>query len=833
MTATRNTASQPPIVKAAVAYAGRGWPVFPLRTGLKTPATPNGFKDAVTDPDGISTLFSDGDLNIGIATGSGLLVVDIDRKHGKDGMAALDAMQRYFGELPDTLKATTPSGGEHWFYSYPANISIQSRADLFHREYGKGLDIRADGGYVGASPSRTDASRDPSGKTATGHYKWLNKLPVAELPGAWVETLRKKEKAQTPPPRNEQRNHAQPNSQLSELQDALLYVPADPYEDWISVGKALYPLGGDGFGLWDTWSRNSAKYDQSVMQSKWNSFSSGASFEPAFVFNLAARNGWQNPRKHQHQEGRAGAQTSKEPPKQKPWPQPLPLHGESAKSIPFPMDALPPIIAEAVQEVVNIVQCPVPIAVNSALAAMAAATQGIANVKFSPRMAFASPLSLMTLVAGDPNERKTSADSFFSDPLSKWSELKSLGLAKDCSDYTARLAAWNSRRRGLERAIETAESKREQQTVSELTQALMALESAKPSRVYVPSLILKSLTAEGLGTHFRTTWPGAINLTAEAGSVFGGHSMGRDRAMANFAQINDLWDGKPLVVTRVAEEASYALHGIRFSAGLAIQPEAIRDFFAKNGVLASGTGLFARFLMAWPDSTQGTRMEDADVLWQETQELLAGNRTDLPPAVRAYHDTLGKLLDQQYENGKRGRFDLQTMYPSRGALDVWVKFHNDMEALLLPNSKLSDDAKRTAGKVSNNASRLAAGFDLFDGKSATDQVGEENTLRACRAMGWFLNDAMRFFNEIAATGTDISVQKLDNWLVGYANATGEASISKTLLRQRAPSQLRNMDKLNKALETLVSYNRVRITRHDGTIIVEINPALLQGGNRGA
>ena len=177
-------------------YTDRGWAVFPLVANTKTPATTNGFKDATTDQNQINQWFKTAH-NIGIATGKGLLVLDIDRKHGKDGGEVLASLEREHGKLPDTLTATTPSGGEHLYFSYPANVAIQSRANIC-KEHGEGLDIRADGGYIVAPPSHTNESADPKGKTATGDYTWLNALPVAELPAQWLELLRTKERIRTP-----------------------------------------------------------------------------------------------------------------------------------------------------------------------------------------------------------------------------------------------------------------------------------------------------------------------------------------------------------------------------------------------------------------------------------------------------------------------------------------------------------------------------------------------------------------------------------------------------------------------------------------------------------
>lgn len=269
-------------------YTERGWKVFPLTKNTKTPATLNGFKDASTDPRTIKA-----GQNVGIATGNGLLVLDIDRKHGKDGGEVLASLERDHGKLPATLTATTPSGGEHLYFSYPATVAIQSRANIC-KEHGEGLDIRADGGYIVAPPSRTEASADPKGKTSTGDYVWTNSADVAELPAAWLELLRAKERTRTAP---EPRTFTPDSDRMAELQDAMAYIPAGDYDTWVTVGKALYSLGNSGFELWDAWSRNSDKYDGREMPQKWQSFGSGAAFTPAFIYSKAQENGWQNPAK--------------------------------------------------------------------------------------------------------------------------------------------------------------------------------------------------------------------------------------------------------------------------------------------------------------------------------------------------------------------------------------------------------------------------------------------------------------------------------------------------------------------------------------------------------
>ena len=73
-------------LRQALAYARRGWPVFPCLPGEKIPATRHGYRDATTDQRQITAWFGRGpDWNLAIATGApGPDVLDVDQ-HGPAG----------------------------------------------------------------------------------------------------------------------------------------------------------------------------------------------------------------------------------------------------------------------------------------------------------------------------------------------------------------------------------------------------------------------------------------------------------------------------------------------------------------------------------------------------------------------------------------------------------------------------------------------------------------------------------------------------------------------------------------------------------------------------
>jgi hypothetical protein len=116
--------------------------------------------------------------NVAIRTGavSGLIVLDVDPDHGGDD--SLDALLRDHGPLPPGAVVRTGSGGRHFYFAHPGGV-IRNDAG---RRLGPGLDIRGDGGYVIAPPSR---------HTNGASYRWDSPdRQIPEAPGWLVARLR-------------------------------------------------------------------------------------------------------------------------------------------------------------------------------------------------------------------------------------------------------------------------------------------------------------------------------------------------------------------------------------------------------------------------------------------------------------------------------------------------------------------------------------------------------------------------------------------------------------------------------------------------------------------
>lgn len=289
------------VLTEAQSYIAKGWKVFPLHTvdesgqctcgnaacadTAKHPATRRGLKEASNDPAKVMEWFGPDapPRNIGVVTGSasGITVLDIDIGPGKFGMESWREVNRDHME-PETLDATTGSGGMHAVFRYNSALNTASNV------LGKGIDCRNDGGYIVAPPSRHRSG---------GVYRWNNwGCELADLP----KHLSKRKETRG---RKKKDDMYRSKYTIEQVEKMLSHIPPDDRDLWRNVGVILgreFDCADQAWDVYNEWSNQWAgkkgRNHEAIMHQAFYEISQEASrnneLSLGTIVKAALDNGW-------------------------------------------------------------------------------------------------------------------------------------------------------------------------------------------------------------------------------------------------------------------------------------------------------------------------------------------------------------------------------------------------------------------------------------------------------------------------------------------------------------------------------------------------------------
>lgn len=434
----------------------------------------------------------------------------------------------------------------------------------------------------------------------------------------------------------------------------------------------------------------------------------------------------------------------------------------------YPVDRLPGIVGQAVQEVADYTQAPVALVAGCALSAVSAVIQTYFSVSRNDRLH--GPASLFLLTVAESGERKTSVDNLFMQPIRDWEAGQLQEKKRLDAEYQKEWDAWNSAKpddRGDP--------------------------PEKPGPT--PRMVREEDTSEALLMHL-SGYPIAAVICSEAGIIFGGHAMKPEQVQRHMAQANKLWDGGPIVEGRVGRGETN-IPSVRVTMGLMVQPHLMQKFLSQGDGMARGIGFLARFLFCHPPTTQGTRF------YREPPPM---------PGLDDFHQRVKLLLRSVAAKDKLGRLITDYIRFDENAQSVWINFYNEVEEYLGGDSIYSG-IKDVASKAAENAARIACCLHVFT--LPNHKLIDRKTMAdACALMRWYLNEAVRFGREAEATEEVRNAELLETWLVQkhkeakWAGQVFEMTVNS--VRQKGPGGLRGGRRIDDAFELLQDHGRVRL-----------------------
>ncbi|RYH23910.1 MAG: DUF3987 domain-containing protein, partial [Alcaligenaceae bacterium] len=394
------------------------------------------------------------------------------------------------------------------------------------------------------------------------------------------------------------------------------------------------------------------------------------------------------------------------------------------EALPYPLEALPKLLRSVCDEVSAFVQAPEPMMVMSCLAAISVAAQPFYDVERANGLH--GPISMYFLAIADSGERKSTIDRLVMSWLRDWEADQIEQAQPMVKQYATDMEIWEAKRAGLKEQIKTLAKASKGTVQQERELRDMDLDEPKPPRI--PRMFFGDVTSEAL-LYEMSRWPSGAVISDEAGNVFGGHAMGKDAAMRNLACLNKFWDGGTQQVDRRSTK-SFSVKSARLTNFLQVQESMLRAFFENSKGLARGSGFLARFMMAWPASTQGKRMfREPPSEW---------------PALALFNARLKTIIDRPMPMDENGILSPSMLTLSPDAKLAWVGYFNEIESMLASGGELFD-VRDVASKIADNAVRLAALLHVFEGH--VGPIGVDSMESGARIATWHLNEARRFLGE--------------------------------------------------------------------------------------
>lgn len=574
------------MLRPALAYASRGWPVFPCRPNKK-PYTLHGFHDASTDRETLVCWWvtNPGAL-IGTPTGaaSGLVCVDLDVDvvKGIDGMTAFAALVNSDGAPISTRKHRTPRGGIHLLFKHPGETLKNSTSVI-----APGVDTRGDGGYIVLPPSKSEV----------GEYLVEADIESQPLP-PWLCSLFRKHGIMTAPA-------------VSETPASHTMPPGCPPSVATLVAAGAPERQRNDRALYVAVQLRDEGYDRATVERHVLTFAGNcqpplpvreALAVVASAFTRPAREPARNPlHSHEHRKSTVRIVSKLQAEAPDPWEAPAPLGGLSEPPPQWPWNALPGALRDmgkAIERTFNVS----PEMAGAAVLGVASIALGN-KTKVELKRDHRQFANLFFMVGADVAAGKTPVTKAAQAPLVEWQCDQRESWKCACNEWDALRTVAEAQIRGLEdQAKHLAKGKGEADPEA-IMREIARLRGEIAARPPEPILFCVDVTSEALGRRMQERC-GAIGvLSGEARKIL---------AIAKGRYVEggdiDLWlaghAGDYLRVDRSAtDKPSYEIKEACLAAAIMTQPDSLQSLGAAEALRESG--FLARWLYLVPDHNRG------------------------------------------------------------------------------------------------------------------------------------------------------------------------------------------------------------------------------------
>ncbi|MCE3552846.1 DUF3987 domain-containing protein [Pseudonocardia sp. RS11V-5] len=405
---------------------------------------------------------------------------------------------------------------------------------------------------------------------------------------------------------------------------------------------------------------------------------------------------------------------------------------------PFPVDALPPWVADMVMAVAEFTQTPLDLPGCLALAALSTAAGGRAEVEIRP--GWREPLNLYTVVAMPPGSRKSAVFAAMTAPLLE-AERQLIDAARPRiveAELACKMVVKEAERRSID-AANMRDPAARAEALAAATDATIEAEKPVPA---LPRLIADDVTTEAAAS-LLAEQQGRLAVLSAEGGIF---STLAGRYSSGVPSLEVFLKGHAGDLLRVDRKGRPAEHvaAPALTLGLALQPEVLTDIAKMPGF--RGRGLLARILYSLPENTVGRRQVGAPAV--------------PAPIANTYASRLTRLVLHLADHDEPRRLRL-----SREADREVLDLERRLEPRLAPHADLAhmtDWASKLNGAIARLAGLLFVADVLPTGWG--EPIPPRRVDAAARLGHYFLGHALAVFDHMGADPTVDDAHAVLDWI---------------------------------------------------------------------
>lgn len=462
------------------------------------------------------------------------------------------------------------------------------------------------------------------------------------------------------------------------------------------------------------------------------------------------------------------------------WPELVPIG--PGKLPEFPVDALPPVLAQFVEEQATAAQTPAALPAMTVIGACSAAIMGKAEVCI--RGDWVETLNTYTSVVMSPASRKSQSMSAAKTPLEQWESEQRKAKAAEVQAARAYRDVLEGQVKEAKTRAAKAKGDDAEALIREAVDLAQRLESFQVPAL--PRLLVDDTTPEQLAVLLSEQSERMAIFSAE-GTVFelmtGRYSQ---NGGGNFELFLQAYRGESYTVDRKGK-APIELRKPLLTICLAVQPDVIESMAKKPGL--RGRGMFGRFLYAIPENNLGTRR--------------IAPPSVSPEARIAYNRAIERLMNL----GTPGEAVLMRFDANAEA--VFRDFEEWLEPRLGPFGDLGG-MPDWGGKLAGTTARIAGLIHLAKNLDKSDPrrlpITGETVMSAISVAAFCIPHAQAVYQDMEADPQASGALHLLEWI----RKERRHEFTRREIHQGCRGKFRKIDQLRAPLDLLKSHGYIRL-----------------------